>query len=143
MTVEEKNIVDAMKCVYHCSSISQITRTEYDALFPGQHNMNIYYQKLIGLFFYLYPGGLIQEKYFYYENKKAMKELNLSEMQITSCRTKLINEGWITIKREHVNGKLRNLIDINLEKLKEKYRESTSERAFKIDAKINKRGKTG
>ncbi len=124
MTVKEVNKIKNMKVKYLESPITLITRKDYDKLFIGRHNLNIYYQKLLGIYFYMFPKQLIDEKYIYYENIKAIKELGLSERQITDCRKILIKEGWISIKKEFVKGKQRHLILINMSFLEQKLKEN-------------------
>lgn len=124
MTGKEVNKIKNMKVKYLESPITLITRKDYDKLFIGRHNLNIYYQKLLGIYFYMFPKQLIDEKYIYYENIKAIKELGLSERQITDCRKILIKEGWISIKKEFVKGKQRHLILINMSFLEQKLKEN-------------------
>ncbi|MDD4804110.1 MAG: hypothetical protein WC305_06280 [Bacteroidales bacterium] len=126
MTGKEFNKIKNMKTHYLENTVTLITRKDYDKLFIGRHNLNIYYQKLLSIYFFMYPKQLINEKYIYYENVKAIKELGLSERQITDCRKILIKEGWISVKKEFIDGKQRHLILINMLFLEQKLKENNS-----------------
>ena len=126
LTGKEFNKIKNMKTHYLENTVTLITRKDYDKLFIGRHNLNIYYQKLLSIYFFMYPKQLINEKYIYYENVKAIKELGLSERQITDCRKILIKEGWISVKKEFIDGKQRHLILINMLFLEQKLKENNS-----------------
>lgn len=113
----KKDIRFIMKQAYANMGIDYICKTEITELFPGEHNVGVYYQKLLSTYFYYLGTKLVEGETFYYETTQAIKDLNLSEKQITACRKKLVEDEWISIKRKSVGKKIRNLIYINLDKL--------------------------
>lgn len=115
-----------LKEIHKNDKISHVTRVSFDLLFPGDHNVGVYYQKLISVYFYLFPNKLVCGNTFFYDSPKAQKELNFSNYQVNLCKNKLIKDGWISIKRQEYRGKIRSLISLNLVKLDTKLRELQS-----------------
>lgn len=93
-----------------------IARRKIQQMFKGKRNEGHYYGHLLFLYANYYPNRLENDSFFY-ENEKAMKDLNLSEKQITKIRTYLQKEKWVFINQRSINGVTKWWIQINQTKL--------------------------
>ena len=115
-----------------------IPRRKIQQLFKGKRNEGHYYSHLLFLYASYYPNRLENDSFFY-ENEKAMKDLDLSRRQVTSIRNYLKKEKWIFINQRSIRGVTKWWIQINqtkffqeIEKLEKVTMQTPNENLFRV-----------